>query len=517
VDRELGEVVGQCVLLRPHGPEATPELLDALARTRAGGVVLFGDNVASPAQLHGLVGALQGRAAALGLPPLLVAIDQEGGLVGRLPPPFTLVPSQAAQAATGDPEAAAVCARITGEQLRGMGVTVNFAPVLDVNVDPANPVIGTRAFGDDAAVVARFGLAALRGYRDAGVVAVAKHFPGHGDTRVDSHLGLPVVGHDRARLDAVELAPFRAAIGAGVPAIMTAHVVYPALDTEPATLSRPILTDLLRGELGFAGVVFTDALEMRAIADRHGLAGAARLAKAAGADVVLPLGPLAEQVEVVASLREAARSGEIAADAFAATAERLDALRAAYGVSHVPPPFAAPSPALDAEALAIAQRGLTVLRGRERLPLLPRTRLAVIDCAQPRWSLVEEASARADLLREAVVASFPGATGLVVGPEPTPDELDRARALAAGSEAILLVTRDAFRYAHQARLGQALAGLGVPLVHAAARGAGDAALFPDAAATLLTYGDPPVSLRALVGILAGRVEPTGSPRTEPAG
>ncbi|CAA9545809.1 MAG: GH3 [uncultured Thermomicrobiales bacterium] len=509
--RAVDDLVGQSVLLRPHGPEPTPELLAALTATRAAGVVLFGDNIVSPAQLHALVTALQGHAAALGLPPLLVAIDQEGGIVSRLPPPFTVVPSPMAQAATGDPASAATCARITGAQLRAFGVNVNFAPSLDVNVDPRNPVIGTRAFGDDPALVARFGREALRGYREAGVVAVAKHFPGHGDTTVDSHLGLPTVRHDRARLDRVELAPFRAAITAGVPAIMTAHVVCPALDDRPATLARAVLSDLLRGELGFEGVVVTDALDMRAIADRHGRAGAARLAKAAGADVVLPLGPLAEQVAVVDALRVAVRDGELSGDLFAGTAGRLDALRADYRLTHALPPFAPPDPAWEGVAVEIAGRGVTVTRGRSALPLAAETRLALIDCAQPRWTLVEEASARADLLRRLVGDAFPRASGVVVGPRPTPEELAEAVALAARSEAVLLVTRDAARHPHQARLGAALADLAAPMIHAAVRGPYDAPSVPGAAATLLTYGDPPVSLLGLVAILSGRIAPTGVP------
>ena len=269
--------------------------------------------------LHELCGALQAQATALGLPPLLIAIDQEGGIVSRLPAPFITTPSSMAQAATDDPAAAQECTRITGRQLRAFGINTNFAPVLDVNCNPANPVIGTRAFGADPHTVTRYGLAALQGYRETGVIATIKHFPGHGDTGVDSHFGLPVAHHDRARLDAVELAPFKAAIAAGAPALMSAHMVFSALDNLPATLSRAILTELLRSELGFEGVIFTDALNMRAIADRYGATEAAIMAKAAGADVLLPLGHLAGQVAVVKALSDAdptraARAGVVCSD-----------------------------------------------------------------------------------------------------------------------------------------------------------------------------------------------------------
>src|SRR5262245_37329691 len=251
------DLVGQSLLLSFSGSELTREIQMALERVRPAGVILFAANIASPAGLRRLCAELQQSVARLGLPPLLIGVDQEGGVVSRLPAQFVTTPCAMAQAIGGDPEAARECATITGRQLRACGVNLNFAPVLDVNCNPANPVIGTRSFGADAGTVTRFGLAALAGYRTAGVIATVKHFPGHGDTTVDSHLGLPAVDHGRARLDEVELAPFRAAIAAGAPAVMSTHIVFRALDTLPATLSRNILTDLLRGELRFDGIVFT--------------------------------------------------------------------------------------------------------------------------------------------------------------------------------------------------------------------------------------------------------------------
>lgn len=495
--------VGQSVMLSFAGTYVTAELRAALAQTRAAGVILFAHNIGAPAELHELCAALQACAADLRLPPLLIAIDQEGGIVSRLPAPFVTPPSQMAQAATGDPVAAYVCAQVTGQQLRAYGVNVNFAPVLDVNNNPANPVIGTRAFGTDPATVTRFGLAALRGYRETGVIATAKHFPGHGDTTIDSHLGLPVLDHKRDRLDQIELAPFKAAIAAGVPAIMTAHVVFSALDDFPATLSRRVVRDLLRDELGFTGVVFTDALDMRAIADRYGKAEAAVRAKAAGADVVLPLGTLAEQVAVVAALRDALHHDRIALDDFVATAQRLDALRTSYRITHSLPPYAKLDSALVEPALAVARRSITVRDARGILPLPSDVRLALIDCLLPRFSLVEEAVERADLLRSLVQTAFPGATSLTLQPEASDDELAQALNMAQSSEVLCLVTRNACFVERQAQLAAMLARLEQPLIHAVVRNPEDANLQPDAAATILTYGDPPLSLRAMVDMLRG--------------
>ncbi|MDP9368673.1 MAG: beta-N-acetylhexosaminidase [Chloroflexota bacterium] len=511
MSQNLESLVGQSLMLAFVGSTATPELLDALAQARAAGVVLFADNIQTPAGVHDLIRTLQGQAAALGLPPLLVAVDQEGGIVSRLPEPFTTVPSQMAQAATGDSAAAHGCALITARQLRAVGINLNFAPVLDVNCNPANPVIGTRSFSENPDIVTRFGLAALRGYKEAGVIATVKHFPGHGDTEIDSHLGLPVVRHDIARLKKVELAPYAAAVQAGVPAVMSAHVVLEAIDELPATLSAEVLTGLLRRDLGFDGVVFTDDLTMRAITDRYGLAQAAVRAKAAGADVlVLAVRTLDEQVSVARALRDAVASGALPAEIFEATADRLDRLRSAYGISTAVSPFIELEPTLAQDVLAIARRSITVVQGQERLPLPADTRVALIDCLLPRWSRVEEAVERAALLRELVEQAFPAATSITVDPEPTEDDLARARPLAGAADTVLLVTRDAQWVTHQVQLARELAASGTPLIHAAVRGPYDGETIRGAAATLVTYGDPPVSLRALVDILAGRAKPEGT-------
>ena len=505
------DLVGQSLMLSFEGRHATPDVLQALSATRANGVVLFAHNVGTPAELYALNRDLQAHAAASGLPPLLIAVDQEGGSVTRLRAPLVTVPSQMAQAATGDLATAAACARITGRQLRAFGINVNFAPVLDVNCNPANPVIGTRSFGQEPGLVSQYALAALRGYHESSVIATGKHFPGHGDTNSDSHLGLPTVRHLRPRLDEIELAPFAAAIRAGVPALMSAHILFEALDRQPATLSPSILTDLLRRELGFDGVIFTDALDMQAIAAQFSPGEAALRSKAAGADVLLPLGTLQSQVEVARALALALQNGDLPREAFAATARRLDKLRAEYGISHELPPYADPDPALYDAALEIARRSITVAHGSERLPLARDTRLALIDCVLPRFSLVEEAFERAALLMALATEAFPNTTGLALSPDLRDDELAEARSLVQGSDAVLLVTRNAALIPAQAQLARMLAGLGRPLFHAAARMPYDAAVVPGTAATLLTYGDPDVSLHALIDVLAGRAEALGMP------
>lgn len=264
------------------GPEGPVQ--DALAGGRIGGVILFARNVRSGPQVRALNAALRGA----GGPGLPIAVDQEGGRVARLAKAGVPDgPTARALAAPGDPAAARRWGRQTGKALRELGFSIDFAPVLDVDTNPASPVIGDRSYGPDPERVTAFGREAALGLIEGGVFPCGKHFPGHGDAALDSHRDLPTVAHDVERLEAVELAPFRA-LADVLPAIMTAHVRYPALDPAvPATLSEAVVTRLLKGRMGFAGVVVSDDLEMSAVADRYGPEEAAVLAVSAGVDMLL--------------------------------------------------------------------------------------------------------------------------------------------------------------------------------------------------------------------------------------
>ena len=286
LDQDLARLCGQLIVGGFDGPELSPRFVRALAEGRRGGAILFKRNLpdlASAARLSAAIAA----AAPADLPPFL-GVDQEGGRVSRLAPPFLVLPPMRTLGEIGDLDLIRRAARAVAVELAALGFNLNFAPVLDVDSNPENPVIGDRSFGRDPDLVARAGVAFAEGLADAGVLACGKHFPGHGDTSVDSHFDLPVISHDRARLDRVELPPFRAAAAAGLATMMTAHVVCEALDPGvPATLSRAICTDLLRGEIGFSGVLFSDDLEMAAVAARYPIEESAVLAIAAGCDVLL--------------------------------------------------------------------------------------------------------------------------------------------------------------------------------------------------------------------------------------
>ena len=261
-------------------------------------------------------------------PPLLIAIDQEGGRVSRLPQGFTIFPSAASIAACQSTDVAYAMAEITAKELRAVGINMNMAPVLDVNSNPGNPIIGNRAYGSHPNQVCQFGVAVMQGLQDNGVIPCGKHFPGHGDTTTDSHKVLPVVNADRSRLDEVELVSFRHAIAQGLPTMMTAHVHYPALDPDaPATLSHFILTDLLRNELGFQGVTLTDDMEMRAILD-HGTIGEASVRSLqAGADMVLICHQRDRQTEAILAIEQALDRGELSIENLTCRFERISKLK----------------------------------------------------------------------------------------------------------------------------------------------------------------------------------------------
>jgi beta-N-acetylhexosaminidase len=280
----------------------TPEIRSLAREFQLGGVILFARNVEAPEQVAELSRDVQTLARDV---PLWMSVDQEGGRVARLKAPFTEWPPMAVLGRSGDEQLAARFAKALAAELRAVGVTLDYAPVLDIHTNPKNPVIGDRALADDAEMVARLGVAIIRGLQEHDVAACGKHFPGHGDTAIDSHLDLPLVEHPPDRL--------RAAIAAGVGFMMTAHVLVPAFDEQqPATLSRRIVAEMLRDELGFDGVIFTDDLEMKAIAARYALGDAAVQAIAAGCDGLLVCsGNVETQAAVLEALVHAVEDGRL--------------------------------------------------------------------------------------------------------------------------------------------------------------------------------------------------------------
>jgi beta-N-acetylhexosaminidase len=436
-----------------------------------GGVCLFARNVRDPGRAQALVAAL--RAAR---DDVLVAIDEEGGDVTRLElATGSSYPGAWALGAVDDVELTERVAEGIGSDLARVGINLELAPVADVNTNPANPVIGVRAFGSDPAVVSRHVAAFVRGVQSTGVAACAKHFPGHGDTHQDSHHELPTVEPDAAAF-AAALAPFRAAVDAGVRAVMTAHVRVPALDDVPATLSRTLLEGVLRGELGFRGVIVTDALEMRGVADGWGMAGAAVRALAAGADALL-LGSAIDEPDVRAvheAIVAAVRSRELAEERLHEAAARVREL----GLSASSPVAHEVDPSVGAVAAARA----LLVEGDVRAGETP----LVVE-------LVPEPGMAAGRAEHGLGAFLPGAR--VVRIPTWPADVD------AAGRRLVVVAKDAGRHAWQR---EAIAALVARDPHAVVVETGLENGRPDGAAGYLaTRGAGGVNLEAAAVLLRG--------------
>ena len=316
--QSLREKIGQMIMVGCQGETLNSDERLIYAEYSFGGFILFRRNCCEPRQILSLCRNLWGDAPSL---PPFIAIDEEGGKVHRLPPPFTHFPGAAAIGVRNDLEIAYRAGRATAAELNLVGINLNFAPVLDVNSNPDNPIIGARAFGIEPKVVSAMSSALTRGLRDGGVIPCGKHFPGHGDTDQDSHFALPVVSKPLEEIQAVELPPFIDACRNGIEALMTAHVKFTALDSNHvATLSEPVVTGILRHQLGYGGVVFSDDMQMQAIRDHYNPGEAAILALRAGVDVMLFCHELEKAVQAMECL--------------CAQAAREPALRAQVESSH---------------------------------------------------------------------------------------------------------------------------------------------------------------------------------------
>ena len=345
-------MAGNVIVCGFHGLE-TPETLRQWLSDRAvAGVILFKRNIDG---VHHAAALIESCTAANDPKlPILVSVDQEGGRVARFGEPVLQLPPMRALAAAGDALLTRGAAAVLGRQLRAIGLNLDFAPVLDVDTNPDNPVIGDRAFGRTADIVIEHALAFADGLHDGGVLSCGKHFPGHGDTDLDSHLALPILRHDRARLDEVELRPFRAATKR-IPSVMTAHVVFESVDPQvPATMSRAAIEKLLREEVGFAGAVFSDDLEMKAITERYSIEEAGVLAIEAGCDLLLVCSDLEAAGRLRETLATEAARRKLFRTRLCQARSRADALR--RRIHDLPPPVPLQMALNNTEARSVKQR-----------------------------------------------------------------------------------------------------------------------------------------------------------------
>jgi beta-N-acetylhexosaminidase len=480
------QLAGQLMMIRLFGASLDEDTAAFIRDNRIGGACLFRQNMTDAAQLTSLTGAL---VEAIG-PNALIALDQEGGAVVRslwVPPP----PSAMALGAADDPALARDVGAAVARAVKSMGFNWNFAPVLDLNNNPLNPVIAERSFGADPQRAAEIALAWMEGSASEGVACCVKHFPGHGDTHVDSHRDLPTVDKPLAELERFEFAPFRAALPTA-PAVMTAHIVYPALDPDhPATMSRAILTGLLRKQWGYDGVVITDGMDMHAIAHRYGAGQAAVKALLAGADMVMAIGSRASQQATLEAIAEAIADGRLPMREVEARIGRLARLAADYPAAAGPYSQDAEDRALMAQAW---RRGLSA-HGDPRRPA-PGARLRLV----ARQDVVSDGVSEAGVPAADIAASLGRLYDVELVTFADAEAFDWD-ALPQDGRFTVLASTSRRRYGPRARASWR------PDLHLALWNPYQA--LDIAAPALMSYGFAPPALDAVNAWLAGEIEAAG--------
>ena len=501
--------VGPLLMVAVEGTTLSAEAAAWLRERDVAGVTLYRHGkVEDPAQVRALTDALQ--EAASGRDPLLVAIDQEGGQLLGLGEGSTPFAGNMALGATADDRLAERVGHAIGLELRAVGVNVNYAPVCDVASDPENPSLGIRSFGDDPVVVGRFAAATVRGLRSAGVAATLKHFPGKGAARTDPHYGLPTLDHDRAHLDAVELVPFRAGITEGAPLVMVGHYDIPRVTGRPglpSSLSEEVVDGLLRDDLGFEGVVITDALDMGALPQGSELPDAAVEAVRAGSDLLLCPREAADRDAIASGLARAVADGRLDRRRVQASVERVAEVRRAVGREH---------PVLDVVGCAghrelareLAERSVTLVRAEPGILPIRLEPHATVLTVMPRPHDRTPADTSGTVppgLADAIREHHERVSSFVTSSRPDANEITEVRDRSAEADLVVIGTIDAWSEPAQAALVESVLATGTPCVTVALRTPFDLASYASSSTHVCTYGLLRPSLVALGDALFGRI------------
>jgi beta-N-acetylhexosaminidase len=520
-DLTLEEQIGQMLMVGFPDTMPSSQVIELIQRYHVGNLILFSRNVRSAHQVQDLTAQLQAIAQAGGQRyPLLIALDQENGMVQRLGSDATIFPGNMALGAVGSRQAAYEVALAAGRELRELGIQLNLAPVVDVNNNPTNPVIGVRSFGEDPYAVATLAEAQIRGYHEAGVATCIKHFPGHGDTATDSHLAMPTIPYDMQRLEQVELVPFQRGIAAGTDAVMTAHIYFPALAGQeplPATLSPAVIHELLRTRLGYQGIIMTDCLEMHAVSETVGVGNGAVMALQAGNDLILISHRYEQQLAGIEALKAAVLSGVVSREQLAEAVRRMIALKQRL-LSTAPalPPAqglaVVGSPAHQALSQQIYERSTTLVRDVEQLlplRLRPEQRLLLVYPHRDTWTQVEDKGYPEAFLVEQVRLRHAAVEVMTLTEATTAEDLLALSQAARAADAILMLTVNALLDPRQVETMQALLRCGRPVIGLAVYSPYDLLAFPTLGTYLATCEYTQPAIAAALRVLFGELLPQG--------
>lgn len=499
MEMTVKQMLGQKLIFGFHGTQLPEDFKELIREYQIGNVILFLRNVQSAEQLRSLCSQIQSLILEVTGFPAFIVIDQEGGIVSRLPADAVTVPGAMAISAAGDPDYARLASEITIRQLRGLGVNFNMAPVLDVNTNPENPVIGVRSFGDDPQKVALFGEAAVRAYAETGIYCCGKHFPGHGDTNVDSHLGLPVIDKTIEELEEAELVPFRRCIEAGMSAVMSSHILFPNIEKEnlPGTMSRTIITDLLKNRLAFRGLVFSDCMEMNAIQKYYGTAKGAVAAFRAGVDLVGLSKTIELMWETARAVNEAAEAGEFDMEELRQSAQKIIAFKKAMVTT---PEKELCNLHSDREMVRnMIRRAITCCDG---LPPSLDENTFFCGCGDYRASLVGNPELQVPPFAEHMAEAF-GGTAMVTSKDPGEEEIRTVVRSASLHRRVVLGTCNAHLFRGQLKLAKALADTVKELTVVALRSPYDIPLLPDCACRIAAYEYSLPCFEALEAVFRG--------------
>jgi beta-N-acetylhexosaminidase len=496
----LRKKVGQLMVIGFKGKTASEEIKELIREYHVGGIILFGRNIGTPKEILALTTELQRLAKEAGHEhPLLICIDQENGVVRRLGEGATIFPGAMLLGATGQPENAYKVGVRTGKELKALGINWNLAPVLDVNNNADNPVIGVRSFGESPEKVSLFGKMAMKGMQAAGVITTLKHFPGHGDTNIDSHLDLPTIAHDMERLEKIELKPFVDSIQEGADTIMSAHVYFPAIEDQPgvpATLSKKVITGLLRNKLQFNGVVTTDCMEMNAIANTIGTAQGGVEAIKAGVDLIMVSHLHHLQKDTIEAIVTAVNSGEIEDSVLNDAFERVSRLKEKYLTwdelqlnGEISVPNVVGCEEHEQTSAEIYRQGITMVKNSGVLPLAAdsKQRVLVVFSENSYTMQVEDKRYSSMLLGQSMKEIDAKADVVELSNPPTEEEIIAISERAKDYDVIVVGTLTALPGSSQITLVEKLHETKVPVVVVATRSPYDIAYLPDVAAYLCTY------------------------------